>query len=216
MINKIDELPFVNEKNAFFLMIAMHVAGVIGLSLEITADLFKLLVPFNLLATGAILLHFEKEKSLKYGAFIFITFLVGFFAEVIGVATGAVFGEYSYGETLGFKVLDVPLAIGINWIVLIYCTAHLSRKITNKSLLQIVIASVFMVAFDLLIEPVAINLDFWSWEMVDIPLRNYLGWFVVSLLLHAVFLGLMTNSNNSLAIKLLYIQVAFFVVLNFI
>ncbi|OEK07491.1 carotenoid biosynthesis protein [Roseivirga misakiensis] len=216
MLNKIDDLTFVNEKNAFYLLVAMHISGVIGLSLEITSDLFKMLVPYNLFATAAILLHFEKDKSIKYGLFILITFLVGFFAEVIGVATGDIFGEYAYGKTLGFKVLEVPLAIGINWVVLIYCSAHLSRKITNSAVLQVIIASILMVALDLLIEPVAINLDFWSWNGGDIPLRNYIGWFVVSVLLHSVFRGLMKDSNNSLAIKLLYIQAAFFVVLNFI
>ena len=216
MLNKINNLPFINEKNAFYLLLAMHIAGVVGLSLEQTQDLFKALVPFNLLATAAILLHFEKNKNTNYGLFILITFLVGFFVEVLGVKTGDVFGVYSYGSTLGFKIFDVPLAIGLNWVVLIYCTAHLSRKITKSVVVQVIIASLFMVAFDLLIEPVAINFDFWSWELINIPIRNYIGWFVVSLLLQTLFHFLMKPTNNSLAIRLLYIQVGFFLVLNFI
>lgn len=216
MLNKIDSLPFVNEKNAFGLLIAMHLAGVIGLIIPETQDLFKLLVPFNLLLTTAILLHFEKEKSFKYGLFIFLTFVVGFFAEVLGVKTGILFGSYTYGPTLGFKAFDVPFAIGLNWVVLVYCSAHLSKKISNSTFIRIILGSAMMVAFDFIIEPVAIKFDFWAWEELNIPIRNYIGWFLISLLLHTAFHFLIRSSNNSLAVRLLYIQVAFFLILNII
>lgn len=216
MLNKIDSLPFVNEKNAFGLLIAMHLAGAMGLSIPETQELFKLLVPFNLLATAAIVLHFEKEKTFKYGLFILLTFAIGFFAEVVGVKTGVLFGAYTYGPTLGFKALEVPLAIGLNWVVLVYCSAHLSKKISNSTILRIIFGSAIMVAFDLLIEPVAIRFDFWSWEELNIPIRNYIGWFSISLILHILFHFLIKSSNNSLAIRLLYIQVAFFLILNII
>ena len=35
--------------------------------------------------------------------------LIGFVIEVIGVKTGYVFGSYSYGDSLGFKILEVPV-----------------------------------------------------------------------------------------------------------
>lgn len=216
MLNKIDKHHFVNEKNAFRLLIAMHLAGVIGLSIPETQDLFKLLVPFNLLLTAAILLHFEKEKSTKYGFFILLTFVIGFFAEVLGVKTGLLFGSYTYGPTLGFKAFEVPLAIGLNWVVLVYCSAHLSQKIASTTFIQIILGSLIMVAFDFIIEPVAIKFDFWAWEELNIPIRNYLGWLLLSVLLHTLFHFLIKPSNNSLAIRLLYIQVAFFLILNII
>lgn len=216
MLNRIDNLPYINQKNAFYLLLAMHIAGVIGLSIPATEQLFKSLTPFNLLATAAIVLHFEQKKGTRYGLFILLTFLIGFFAEVVGVRTGILFGEYSYGATLGFKWLDVPLAIGLNWVVLIYGTALLSQKITNSRGIQVLIGAMLMVATDFLIEPVAIQYDFWSWNATDIPLQNYLGWFLLALLLHGLASILINNSNNSLAIKLLYIQVGFFLILNII
>lgn len=216
MLDKIDSLPFVNQKNAFRLMLAMHVAGAIGLAIDETQALFQWLTPFNLLATAAIVLHFETEKGLKYGLFIALTFLIGFFIEVIGVTTGQIFGVYSYGETLGYKVLDVPLAIGLNWVVLIYATAQLSNSLFNGLLMRVGTGAALMTAIDYLIEPVAISYDFWSWETAAIPLQNYAAWFLISAVLHVLFQKLMPNSNNSLAIRLLYIQVGFFIVLNFI
>ncbi len=216
MLSKIDSLPYINQRNAFILLLAMHIAGLIGLSIESSRALFQALTPFNLLATAAIVLHFESNKSKNYALFILITFLVGFFIEVLGVKTGVIFGEYAYGQTLGVKFLEVPLAIGLNWVVLIYCTAQLSRKLFKNILLRVIIGALLMTALDFLIEPVAITYDFWSWESVAIPPQNYVAWFAISAVLQLLFNRLMTKSNNSLAIRLLYIQVGFFLLLNFI
>ena len=216
MLAKIDELPFVNHRNAFGLLAAMHIAGAIGLSIEESRAVFQALTPFNLLATFAVALHFEKEKNAKYFLFIAITFLVGFFVEVLGVSTGAIFGEYTYGKTLGFKWLNVPLVIGLNWVILIHCTRHFAEKFTSNILLLSIIGAALMVGLDVLIEPVAIRFDFWSWQESSIPIQNYLAWFIVSFLLHLTFKKLMPTSNNPLAIRLLYIEIAFFAVLNFV
>ncbi len=216
MINKIDNLPFVNQKNALYLLLAMHIAGTIGLSIPETQELFKILTPFNLVGTAAIVLHFEERKSIGYGVFILVTFIVGFSIEVLGVQTGAIFGDYSYGKTLGFKLFNVPLAIGLNWIVLIYCTAQLSKQMFENTSVRILFGSFLMIVADLLIEPVAIAYDFWNWQSVNIPLQNYLAWFLISALLHAIFSVLMKDSNNPLAVKLFYIQVGFFLLLNFV
>ena len=215
MLAKIDELPFVNHRNAFGLLAAMHIAGAIGLSIEESRAIFQALTPFNLIVTFALALHFEEHKNAKYFLFIAITFLVGFFVEVAGVSTGAIFGEYSYGKTLGFKWLNVPLVIGLNWVVLIYCTRHFAERFTSNAILIALIGAALMVGIDVLIEPVAIRFDFWSWQSSSIPLQNYIAWFVVSFLLHLTFKKLMPISNNPLAIRLLYIEIAFFAVLNF-
>ncbi len=43
-----------------------------------------------------------------------------------------------------------------------------------------------MLLMDLLIEPVAIHLGYWSWTGGDIPIQNYLSWFVISLVMALV------------------------------
>lgn len=216
MLSKIDDLPFVNKKNAFYLLLAMHIAGIIGLSIDSTRNLFQSLTPINLLLTAAIVLHFEKEKNRRFFLFILATLLIGFFVEVAGVHSGFIFGEYNYGATLGPKLWEVPLAIGVNWVIMIYCTGLFARGVAHSKLPTILVGAILMTAIDILIEPVAIKLDFWTWESSSIPLRNYLGWFITSLVLHLLFYYLMPRSNNSLAIRLLYVLIGFFLVLNFI
>ena len=216
MLERIDSLPFVNERNAFILLTAMHTAGVVGLSIEESRNLFQWLTPFNLLATAAILLHFEKHKTRGYFAFIITAFVLGYGVEVLGVSTGWPFGEYSYGKTLGIKVFNVPLAIGLNWVVLIYCSNQLARKLFENRWLRILSGATIMTLLDLIIEPVAIKYDFWSWQEVTVPVTNYIGWFIVAAVLHFIFQTLVKDSNNSLAIRLLYVQGCFFALLNII
>lgn len=216
MLKQVLESPHINPKNAFRLLLAMHIAGALGLAFESSREFFQMLTPFNLLATAAIVFHFEEKKTAPYIALLFITFLIGFGVEVAGVHTGAIFGEYSYGKTLGTKLWQVPLAIGLNWAILIYATGLVSDKIKVAKPLKALIAAALMVLLDYLIEPVAIKLDFWSWSQETIPIQNYLAWFLVSLVLQGVYQFLPFSKNNPLAIRLLYIQGLFFLVLNFI
>ena len=213
MLEKIDELPFVNERNAFALLVAMHVAGVFGLSFDETRALFQLLTPFNLIVTAAVLLHFEQEKSKNYLLFIFITFILGYGFEVLGVKTGVIFGEYTYGKTLGFKLFEVPLTIGINWVVLSYLTRGVAARLSSSKILIVILASTLMVLLDLLIEPVAIALDFWQWQENVIPTRNYIGWFLLSCLIQAIGLKIFPKSNNMLSLKLMVLEFLFFAAL---
>ncbi|WP_323755392.1 carotenoid biosynthesis protein [Roseivirga sp.] len=205
-----------NQRIAFILLIAMHTAGILGLFFEESRAIFQSLTPFNLLLTAAIIFHFEVDKSTKYFIFIIFTFLFGFFIEVAGVKTGAIFGEYTYGPTLGFKLFDVPLIIGLNWAILIYITGIASNKLSSNFWVRCIYGAIMMVFIDVLIEPVAIRLDFWQWVGSSIPTQNYLSWFLIAFLLHIVFQELDFSKNNPLAIKLLIIEMAFFVSLNLI
>ena len=214
MLEKLLSTGLRNQRLATAFLIATHLAGAIGLIYEPTRALFQTLTPLNLLVTAGILFHFEKEKTAHYFIFIIATFLIGFFTEVLGVKTGLIFGDYSYGETLGFKVLNVPLSIGLNWAILIYISGIVSNKLSGNFWLRISIGSFIMVLLDFLIEPAAIDFDFWIWNSPNIPIQNYFGWFILSLLIHSIFQKLDFGKRNPLAVQLLIIQFIFFAVLN--
>ena len=73
-----------------------------------------------------------------------------------------------------------------------------------------------MVAYDVLMEPVAIRLDFWHWPEGSIPLQNYFAWFVVAFALLVAVHRAFGRINNRVAIALIAIQLAFFGALHFI
>jgi putative membrane protein len=71
-----------------------------------------------------------------------------------------------------------------------------------------------MTGIDVLIEPVAVDLGFWSWQGGDIPWTNYLCWFVVSLPMQWICFS-WHKENNLLAGWLLLMQLLFFGILHY-
>ncbi|MBN2519663.1 MAG: carotenoid biosynthesis protein [Bacteroidales bacterium] len=137
---------------------------------------------FSLLITNtiAILFSFKNtNKSIKLILWIFITFILTYFIEVIGVKTGFVFGKYQYNEVFKIKSLEVPLIIAFNWVVLILATTTFFTKINNKYLAPF-FSGILIVLLDIAIEPVAIKLGYWHWENHNIPLQNYIAWFIIA------------------------------------
>jgi len=202
-----------NEKNAIILLIAMHVAGIIGLALPATRELFKFLVPFNLLANAVLILLFHKEWNKNFLMALGLVMLTGFGVEVAGVHTKAIFGNYWYKTALGFKVFDVPLLIAVNWLIVIYTTSALVAEFQITKPLKAILASVLTVGLDYLIEPIAIRYDFWDWAGGVVPLQNYVGWLLTALFLHICFVYLPFHKKNRVAVALYVCEVIFFVVL---
>ena len=67
----------------------------------------------------------------------FLIFLLGFVVEVVGVQTGLIFGSYSYGATLGVKLFDTPLLIGLNWIFVSYSSYSIACQVSDNKYLQL-------------------------------------------------------------------------------
>jgi bisanhydrobacterioruberin hydratase len=197
------------------LMVLFHIVGLYGFLNSELELLFIALVPYHLLLMLGLLIFSTDDFSKNIKIFAVIIYLAGFFIEVIGVNTGLIFGNYSYGEALGLKVLSTPLLIGVNWLILVYCTGVLLEYLKIKnSLIFSLIGALILLGIDFLIEPVAIRFNYWSWSGGEIPLQNYLGWYIFSFLLFFVFKGLDFNKDNKAAIVLLFAQIGFFLGLN--
>ncbi|MEK6478905.1 carotenoid biosynthesis protein [Catalinimonas sp. 4WD22] len=212
--NNIDKTT--QEKIALYALVTIHFFGILGIAFPPTKPFFVSATPFSLIATSFILFYFHKDWNVSFFFFAIITFLIGYFVEVVGVKTELIFGTYYYGKTLGFKLLSVPIIIGLNWLVLTYASGVISRFVTNSAILASFIGSALMVGLDVLIEPVAISLDFWKWSGGVIPLKNYIGWFIISFLLQILFHKLEFNKNNVLAKHVFFVQAIFFIILQII
>ncbi|MEQ8713968.1 MAG: carotenoid biosynthesis protein [Cyclobacteriaceae bacterium] len=201
------------EQIVGWIFIVLHLVGIAGFSIEATQALFQWLTPFNLLISLGLLLWLHPSWNYQFVLLSIIVGLLGYLIEVAGVNTGHIFGDYTYGETLGFKLWNTPLMIGVNWLMMIYYTSAIAKRITSARVFQIVLGATLMVLMDLLIEPVAITFDYWTWSGAGIPIQNYIGWFVSALLLHTVYTSV-ENRKNSAALYLAIAQLIFFAVLN--
>ena len=109
--------------------------------------------------------------------------------------------------------MGVPITMGCNWFILSYGSAGVAESIVKNPLLQIVVAAGLMTGVDVLIEPVATQLDFWQWKGCQIPIQNYVMWFIVSTGLHAIIRLTRLRFNKKMAYLIFLIQVVFFGVL---
>lgn len=198
------------------LIFSMHLFGAIIIKGNLIEN-FILLTPFNLIISLVLMIWTHEKVSKKFITICLISFITGFTFEFIGTNTGLIFGDYTYGQTLGFKIGHVPLIIGVNWLILVYSSAAVVNYFLEKAhiVVKSIISAILMVSLDFFIEPVAMKYDFWSWANDVIPIQNYIAWFVI-----ALFLLIITHHSiiikNKIAIALFIAQSLFFIILNFL
>ncbi len=193
------------------ILVILYSVGLIGIKFNLVENLV-LLTPINLLISLGIILWNHEKWDNKFLLAISIVALAGFFVEVAGVKTGAIFGDYTYGKTLGWQWLDVPLVMAVNWLILIYCSAAIvSRRVEWHWAMKAFASAVILMTMDFLIEPVAIRYDFWQWADGVIPDQNYLAWGGIAFVLSAIFFQLVPPVNNKVALALFLLQIGFFV-----
>lgn len=120
----------------------------------------------------------------------------GLLAEAVGVATGVPFGAYDYADSLGPKLLGVPLVIPLAWVMLAYPALLVGRRLAASygTLAVIATAAWALASWDLFLDPQMVDAGHWTWTdptpslpgVDGIPLTNYLGWLAVALVLMAV------------------------------
>lgn len=196
------------------LLVIFYTVGIIGILLPVHEQ-FILLTPFNLLLSLGLVLWHHPAWSRRTFFFLGLCYIAGFGAELLGVQTGLLFGEYEYGRVLGPKLWGTPLMIGVNWMLLAYSAGVATNHLLPQThwFVKAAMASAIMVLLDLFIEPVAIEYGFWEWSDGNPPLQNYIGWYLVALPLLSAFMLLQGDIRNKVAVTLLILQVIFFLLL---
>lgn len=212
MSKSIDQ--FIRNKYhlSLFLLVVIYLVGFVTALSGYTDSLMKL-TPFNLVFAGGLIVYNSESLNVKYFLWFAFIAIAGFLLEYAGVTTGAVFGHYQYGDTLGLKALEVPLIIGINWSVLVFSTAALVAFLKISVWFKSLIAATMMVIYDFLLEPVAVRFDFWTWEGGYIPVQNYLAWWMIAFVFLVPTHLVIKRLNNRLALPVILIQALFFIVL---
>lgn len=178
------------------------------------------LTPYILLSMGVIVLILTGVLKSKQIVFWFvITYMYTLILEITGVKTGLIFGEYSYGDVLGFKLFGVPLIIGFNWLFVIAGAYSVSCFISSNKFIIILSTALLSVVFDILLEPVAVKLGYWKWSNGIIPYQNYAAWFLISASATAGLVYLNNKNylikNNEMFVHYFAAQLIFFLALNF-
>ena len=162
----------------------IHLAGIIGIyffesTFFLRTSSVSILIPLFLFC--------YRSNLTNKDVFLFASiFVIGYTAEFLGVNYQFLFGDYSYGRSLGVKLFEVSLIIGCNWLLLALISQALIKRIFSNGWLIIIFSSLLMVFIDIYIEPVAPLLDFWEFKENIVPFSNYRDWFMVALIIQFI------------------------------
>jgi uncharacterized membrane protein len=117
----------------------------------------------------------------------------GLLVEAVGVHTGVPFGSYAYTGDLGAAVLGVPVVVPLAWTMMAWPALVVGRTLARR-LPVALIGGAALAAWDLFLDPQMVDAGHWTWAHPDpglplvpgVPLTNYAGWLVVSVVMVGV------------------------------
>ncbi len=171
---------------------------------------FLLPITFALLHS---FIMFGKKNTLVIFAIIM---LISYFAEVIGVHTGELFGVYYYNNSgvNGFLVNGVPPLVTFSYVSMGYISYVIARiilgqykKLKGWMLLGVpTLAATFMTIWDMSFDPVISYVKhLYIWEnggaYFGVPIENFTGWFITTFiffLLISLYLNTVAKDSDFL------------------
>jgi len=141
-----------------------------------------------------------------------VTWLTGYFTEVLGVNFQFLYGLYHYADLVsGPKVLGVPPMAMLIYFPLGYAcfimgravVGGLSAKVTGLRLIGVAIfAGLAMTTHDFSNDPFMSTVKgIWVWPnggaYFGVPLQNFIGWFVLTSFF-SIIVGLIANSAKAM------------------
>jgi putative membrane protein len=125
-------------------------------------------------------------------ALVAVTAGGGLLVEAAGVATGVPFGAYAYSDSLGAKVLGVPVVIPLAWTMMGYPALLVGARIGQGRQWTPLTAGAALASWDLFLDPQMVDAGHWAWrggsgpELLGIPASNFISWFVIATAMMAV------------------------------
>jgi carotene biosynthesis associated membrane protein len=212
MLKRLDPSPVV--VGLFFAHLAALIFGLIGLlyvlpnlgkfaddpnalkvyqwSMEYAGSTHIILGAIAMLAFG-----FRFLGARKTVIFAGLTYVISLTSELLGTGTGWPFGNYSYTDFLGWKVLDhVPYTIPMSWFYMGLASYLLGSLIAERMgkgdsiLWTCGLGTWFLTVWDLVLDPAmahsSLRVKFWEWHETgpyyEMPIKNLVGWSVTGLI----------------------------------
>ena len=145
----------------------------------------------------ALISHLGNRKGLIV---IIILSILPVLIEGFAVWTGFPYGGFEYGSRLGWLLFGlVPPTVSFAYLPILLCSLYVASQYTKKIALFSLIAAIFNLLVDLVIDPAAVHIGFWSYTYgglyFRVPLSNFLGWLVTGAIYAAIFYQISGNES---------------------
>lgn len=169
------------------------------------------LTSFIFLLAGLIILYFAfKEGDIKILIWFLISYITLFTAEIIGVQTGFIFGDYLYTDLLGPAYFGVPLLISFNWLFILLGTVYIASLAEEKIILNSLLAGTIAVVYDMMLQEAVKKLLYWEWYEGIVPIFNYYSWFFLGAFLALIYRKLGITLKDPIHLHFYLINLTFY------
>lgn len=192
---------FVRENRVLF-AIVFPIVGAI-LLLASTESMLPSVLSFNplLVLVGVVAMRLPLIAGLvtlvdrKAAIALAILTAYAYSIEYIGVSTGVPYGSFSYGVDLGPLLFGkIPLGLPIFFLPLVVnsyllCLLLFGER-AERGLFRRSVAIITVVLMDLVLDPGAVGLGFWTYgggQYYGVPLSNYFGWLISATIAVTIF-----------------------------
>lgn len=133
--------------------------------------------------------------------------------EATSILTGFPYSRFVYGDMIGGRVAGlVPWTVPFAWVPLVIgAPARLSTL--RKHPLFFLFCGLYLMAIDLLLDPAAVKLGFWTYQYgsayYDVPLQNFGGWVMTGTLASVVWMFAYKRPISGALISTLFLTCAF-------
>jgi uncharacterized membrane protein len=128
--------------------------------------------------------------------------------EVVGSRTGWPFGDYDYGDDLRPTVAGVPVAVALAWWAMAVPAREVAARLASAGWRRVALGAVALTAWDVFLDPQMVDEGYWTWDgggpWRDVPLSNYLGWFLASAVVMVVLDRLLPGPGDDPTLLALY------------
>ncbi|MFZ3228855.1 MAG: carotenoid biosynthesis protein [Pseudobdellovibrio sp.] len=186
---------------SYFLFLSLLVAmGVSSLNITTETLFIVSVVMFMTCSVSATHLFGLKTAS----KFIALALAIGFFAEYMGETYGWFFGEYTFTDALGLRLLGVPVVIPLMWFNLSYICYVLGNIILNRTpinpsnriskiIVSAFFSSILVAAYDLAADPYMVFvIKAWVMKKTDgwwfgETIQGFFGWTFIAFIINLSF-----------------------------
>jgi putative membrane protein len=131
----------------------------------------------------------QASRGVRAAAALMAAGVLGLSVEIAGVRTGYPFGDYAYTGALGPRLWDVPLLIGLAWLMFAWPAAVVAARLASAYWRRVLVGAWALASWDLFLDPQLVAAGGWHWRRPSphlpgvpaVPLSDYGGWLLVAL-----------------------------------
>jgi putative membrane protein len=178
MVKRVLKLVFI-----FVLAFIFLIGGYLTASKQIYSSeivTVTLLLTISIPALGGVAMNVGIKKA-SLG--LILLAILAYTIESIGILTGFPYGSFMYKGSLGPQLFDiVPLLLPFVWIPFVLTSFAITKQLKLQNITFIIAGTLILLGLDLIIDPAAVALNYWSYDSggiyFGVPLSNFAGWIL--------------------------------------